>query len=101
MDQEAKQMLSDIIAKPIAAMSEYDKAFVRARRDYLTEAQAADLKSVLEEGAEEEEDEVDYSKLLKEDLIALCSEREIEMPEKPTKALLIELLEEGDKKDEE
>ena len=47
MDAQSKAKLDEILAKEPAAMTEDDKAFLRARRSYLTESQQIDLADVL------------------------------------------------------
>lgn len=55
MDAESRVMLDTILSKPIGQMTETEKAVVRARRSYLTEAQCEDLAEVLEEKEEKGE----------------------------------------------
>jgi hypothetical protein len=47
MDAQSKAKLDEILSKEVAAMSEDDIAFLRARRSYLTKSQAIDLADVL------------------------------------------------------
>lgn len=49
MDEASKRTLDDILAKKPEALSETEKAVLRARRSYLTESQKRDFAGVLEE----------------------------------------------------
>jgi hypothetical protein len=79
MDAESAKMLSEILAKPIGSMTENEKAIVRARRGYLTEAQIEDLKVVLEEAPAKVDD--DEPKKLEDMTVAelkkLCADAEL------------------------
>ena len=92
MDEKSREMLSEILAKPISAMSDGEKAIIRARRSYLTEAQVRDLESVLE--TEVKVEKVDYSKLKKAELLAIAEEKGIVVSEDANKADIIGLIEE-------
>lgn len=52
MDQESQKMLDQILAKEPAALTDEDKAFLRARSSYLNEEQNAVYAEVLAEGQE-------------------------------------------------
>ena len=92
MDDKSREMLSEILAKPISAMSDGEKAIVRARRSYLTEAQTRDLESVLE--TEVKVEKVDYSKMKKAELLAIAEQKGIVVAEDANKADIIGLIEE-------
>lgn len=47
MDQESQKMLDQILAKEPAALTDEDKAFLRARSSYLNEEQQAVYSEVL------------------------------------------------------
>jgi hypothetical protein len=47
--QKFMEVLKDITAKQIIEMTEEEKAFIRARRDYLSEVEKQTLKSILED----------------------------------------------------
>jgi hypothetical protein len=97
MDQESKNKLQDLLSKPINEMEPQDKDFIRARRSYLTEAQQRDLMMVLEgETGEINAGEVDYSKMTKAELLAICKGKGIVVDEAIVKAEIIKLLEAKD-----
>ena len=52
MDQASRQMLDEILAKEPAALTDADKAFLRARSDYPTEEQRSVYAEVLAQGQE-------------------------------------------------
>lgn len=51
MDQESKARLDEITAKELAALTEDDKAFMRARSSYLTGDQREVFAEVLDQNA--------------------------------------------------
>jgi hypothetical protein len=52
MDQESRKMLDEILAQEPAALTDADKAFLRARSSYLNEEQRSVYAEVLAEGQE-------------------------------------------------
>lgn len=54
MNPEAQKIFDDILKKPKAELTSNDKAFLRARRDYLSKKQTEDYKDVLKSKAKEE-----------------------------------------------
>jgi hypothetical protein len=81
MDVKAAEMLSGILAKPIGIMTENEKAIIRARRSYLTEAQIEDLKEVLEEKVpvkvENQGEPKKLEEMTKAELQKLCEDAEL------------------------
>lgn len=54
MDAESREYLAGLLSKPKSQLSEGECGFIKARREYLTEAQRSDYADVIgEEGAEE------------------------------------------------
>lgn len=53
MDEASKRTLDGILAKKPEALSETEKAVLRARRSYLSESQKRDFAEILEEEEEE------------------------------------------------
>jgi len=47
MNQEAQELLEKILKKELVILSKTDKAFLRARKDYLTEEQLQKYANVL------------------------------------------------------
>jgi hypothetical protein len=52
MDEQSKKMLDEILAQEPAALTDSDKAFLRARSSYLNEEQRSVYAEVLAEGQE-------------------------------------------------
>lgn len=48
MNPEAEELLKKILAKSMVALTEDDKAFLRARKSYLKESQLEEYASILE-----------------------------------------------------
>lgn len=92
-----KTLLEKLLVKSPSALEEEEIGIIRARRAYLTSVEREIFKEVLEV----EEEQVEYSKLNKAGLEELCANREIVIPEGATKAVLVSLLEEADKVEEE
>lgn len=59
MDEQSKARLDEILAKEVAALTDADKEFLRARRSYLTESQKIDYSEVLGEQPAEEKASTD------------------------------------------
>lgn len=59
MDEQSKSMLDEILAQEPAALTDADKAFLRARRSYLSEEQKAVYAEVLAEQPEAGSSEAD------------------------------------------
>ena len=57
MDEQSRAMLDEILAKEPAALTDADKAFLRARSSYLNEEQRSVYAEVLAEGQESTEAE--------------------------------------------
>ncbi len=55
MDEQSKKMLDEILAQEPAALTDADKAFLRARRSYLTEEQRHVYAEALSEQQEAEQ----------------------------------------------
>ncbi len=55
MNKEAQEIFDNLLRKPQDQFSEDDKAFLRARRTYLTKAQAEEFAPIIEEAPQEPE----------------------------------------------
>ena len=98
MDKQSQDKFDEIVLKSPDSLMGTEIDFLRARRSYLSTEETKKFEGVLKV----EEETVDYSTLKKDALVALVSERNIEVPETAkTKADYVSLLEEADKKVEE
>ena len=58
MDPRSKEILQEILEKPVAELNEEDKAFLRARRSYLKKSQLEEYDSIINLPQKEEKVEV-------------------------------------------
>lgn len=79
MDDKSKEMLDEILAKEPAALTDSDKAFLRARRSYLNGEQQAVYAEVLEQTFEPEPE-------VEESQEAESTEKIVEAPKRGRKA---------------
>ena len=85
-------MLDEILAQEPAALTDADKAFLRARRSYLTEEQRAVYAEALAEGPAEELAPEDFSAMSLKQLKKLAKERDVEFEKDVTAEELVALL---------
>ena len=57
MDPRSKEILQEILEKPVAELNEEDKTFLRARRFYLKKSQLEEYDSIINLPKKEEEEE--------------------------------------------
>jgi hypothetical protein len=56
MDEQSKRMLEKIVAKEVSSLSDADKAFLRARRSYLSPLEEKRFAEVLKDKKQEKQD---------------------------------------------
>lgn len=92
MNEEARAELDRIVAIEPAALTDSDRAFLSARRDYLSEDQKATFAEILSENQHSMDSKQDYNKLTKSELQSVLQKREIAFEDSYTKAVLIAML---------
>ncbi len=97
---EDQKALTGALSAPMAVLTKDQKAIIRARRAYLTPTEQKTYAEVLTDTQEEDQKQVDYTKLKKAELIALCEESDIETDDKMKKEELVKLLTEADTQEE-
>ncbi len=86
----SKKVLDEILAKSAGTLNEYEVSILRARQSYLSSADAEKFAAELKVEGEV----VNYSKMNKADLIAVCAEKGIAVEATATKADILALIEE-------
>lgn len=66
MDQKAQAYLASLVTKDVAELNDYQKAFLRARRSYLTDEQTEKFASVLNDKPAKENKLEEYQALTKQ-----------------------------------
>ncbi len=95
MNKEAQEIFDNLLRKPQDQFSEDDKAFLRARRGYLTKAQVEEFAPILEEAPQEPTEPELTVAQLKEKL----TELNVEFNPKAKKPELQALLAEAEKEE--
>ncbi len=93
MDPHSQARFEKLVKVRVSSLKKEDIAFIRARRSYLSEAQAVAFASILEEEKADDQKPVDYGKMKKADLLNECEKLGIVVPEGSTNPAIAALIE--------